>query len=120
MLEKTNFYIVIRSLIIAYIITGALLLFAAFLLYKMEPEKSLVSVGILVIYVFSSFFGGFLGGKKIGVKKFAWGLIIGAVYFLFLLLASWIFGGGIQAKAGEVITTMLLCLGGGMLGGMFS
>lgn len=120
MLAKTNFYIVIRSLIIAYIITGALLLFTAFLLYKMEPEKSLVSVGILVIYVFSSFLGGFFCGKKIGVKKFAWGLISGMAYFLFLLAASWIFGGQIEAKAGEIVTIMLLCLGGGMLGGMFS
>lgn len=117
---KTNVYVVICSLIISYIITGLLLLLTAFLLYRLEPEQSLVSLGILVIYVFSSFLGGMLCGKKIGTRKFVWGLATGAVYFLFLFAASWMFGGGIQSEAGEIVTTMLLCLGGGMLGGMLA
>ena len=48
-----------------------------------------------------------------------WGLVTGTLYFIMLLAASWI-SGGIDAKAAEIITTMLLCLGGGMLGGMLA
>ncbi|MDO4343863.1 MAG: TIGR04086 family membrane protein [Eubacteriales bacterium] len=120
MLAGSNIRVVIKSLIISYGITGMLLLFTAFLLYKLEPEQSLVSVGILVIYVLSSFFGGLLAGKGIQNRKFLWGLLTGTLYFLLLLLASWTLGGGIHSKVSEIVTTMLLCLGGGMLGGMLS
>lgn len=119
MLTKKNVYAVIRSLIAAYIITGILLLFTALLLYKLEPEQSLVSAGILVIYVLGCFLGGFLAGKGVGSRKFLWGLATGILYFLLLLAASWL-GGGIDSGAGELITTMLLCVGGGMLGGMLA
>lgn len=120
MLIKSNIRVVIKSLIISYIITGILLLFTALLLYKLEPEQSMVSIGILVIYVLSSFLGGILAGKGVGNRKFLWGLATGALYFLMLLAASWMFGGGIRSEAAKIITTMLLCLGGGMLGGMLA
>lgn len=120
MVVRNNMRIVIRSLIISYMITGLLLLFTALLLYKLEPQQSMVSIGILVIYVLSSFLGGILAGKGIHSRKFLWGLATGALYFLLLLLASWISGGGIQAQVSQIITTMLLCLGGGMLGGMLA
>lgn len=119
MLTKKSVYAVIRSLIAAYIITGILLLFAALLICKLEPEQSLVSAGVLVIYVLSCFLGGLLAGKGAGSRKFLWGLVTGSLYFLLLLAASW-FGGGIDSGAGEIITTVLLCLGGGMLGGMLA
>lgn len=120
MAVKAGVRIVIRSLIISYIITGVLLLFTAFLLYRFEPEQTLVSAGIIVIYVLSSFFGGLLAGKGAGSRKFIWGLATGLVYFTVLLLASLISGGTLQSGAGEIATTMLLCLGGGMLGGMLA
>lgn len=112
--------VVIKSIIFAYIITGILLLLTAFLLYKMEPERSLVSIGILVIYVASCFVGGLLAGKGIRNRKFFWGMVTGMMYFLLLLGVSWISGGGIQSAAGQIFTTLLLCVGGGMLGGMLA
>lgn len=112
--------IVIRSIITAYIITGVLLLLTAFLLYKMEPEQSLVSIGILVIYVLSCFLGGLLAGKGIKSRKFFWGMVTGMLYFVLLLGASWISGGGIHSAMGQLLTTLLLCVGGGMLGGMLA
>lgn len=120
MLSRRNFFTVIRSLIVAYIITGILLLFTALILYKLEPQQSLVSAGILVIYVLSSFLGGILAGKGVGSRKFFWGMMTGALYFVMLLLASALFGGGIHSAVGELATTLLLCLGGGMLGGMLA
>lgn len=116
---KTNLFMVIRSLIVSYIITGLLLLFTAFLLYMLEPEQSLVSLGILAIYVLSSFLGGLLAGRGVGSRKFLWGLLTGALYFALLLLASALFG-GVDSEAAEIVTTMLLCFGGGMLGGMLA
>lgn len=115
-----NIRTILKALIFSYIVTGILLLLTALLLYKLEPEQSLVSVGILVIYVLSSFLGGLAAGKSIGNRKFLWGLLTGTVYFLFLLAASWMFAGGLHSGIREIVTTMLLCLGGGMLGGMLA
>lgn len=119
-MDGTKVRAVIKSIISAYIITGILLLLTAFLLYKMEPEQSLVSIGILVIYVLSCFLGGLIAGKSIKSRKFFWGMITGMLYFMLLLGASWITGGGIHSAAGQIVTTLLLCIGGGMLGGMLA
>ena len=70
MLAGSNIRVVVKSLIISYIITGILLLLTALLLYRLEPQQSMVSVGILVIYVLSSFLGGLLAGKGIRSRKF--------------------------------------------------
>lgn len=67
-----------------------------------------------------TFIAGFIAGKYYKVKKFLWGLILGSVYFLILVLVSLI-GGVSDAVIGSgMITTYLLCAGGGMLGGMLS
>ena len=120
MLTMKRVRAVIRSLIAAYLITGVLLLFTALLLYTAQPKESLVSAGILVIYVLASFLGGLFAGKGVESRKFFWGLVTGALYFIMLLAASWLFGGSVHADLAGLATTMLLCLGGGTLGGMFA
>jgi len=120
MVNGANIRVVLRSLIISYILTGILLLVTAALLYRLEPEQSFVTAGILGIYVLCTFLGGLMAGKSIGNKKFLWGLVTGTAYFLLLLAASWMFAGGIQSGVNQIVTTMMLCLGGGMLGGMLA
>ena len=112
--------VIIKSVIAAYIITGLLLLLTAFLLYKMEPKQSQIFIGILVIYVLSCFLGGFLAGKRMGNRKFLWGMITGLLYFLLLFVASMIAGNGIHDTVNQILTTFVLCAAGGMLGGMFA
>lgn len=112
--------VVIKSVIAAYIITGILLLLTAFLLYMMEPEQSLISLGILVIYVLSCFLGGLLAGKRMQNRKFVWGMVTGLFYFLLLFVVSWVTGNGIHDTVNQVLTTLVLCAAGGMLGGMLA
>lgn len=111
--------IIVKALIAAYLITGGLLLLTAFLLYKMEPGQSLVTAGIQVIYVLSSVLGGVLAGKGMKTKRFLWGMLTGLCYYLLLLAVSALTG-GISSGIAELSATFLLCLGGGMLGGMLS
>lgn len=112
--------VIIRSVIAAYLITGVLLFFTAFLLYKLEPKESLITLGILLIYILSCFLGGILAGKGIRTRRFLWGMMTGVLYFILLLAMSWIFGGGIQNSLSQILTTLVLCGAGGMLGGMFA
>lgn len=110
----------LKSLLCAYIISGILLLLLAFLLYKLNLDEGKVAAGIIMIYVVSTFAGGFIVGKLSGVRKFLWGLTCGILYFGLLLLVSLAIYRSLQGNGANVLTTFLLCAGGGMLGGMVS
>lgn len=111
---------ILKALLVAYIVTGILLLVLSFLLYKFGLSESIVATGIVVIYVFSTFVGGVVIGKMMKVKKFAWGLTLGVLYFALLLLISLGANRGIDGNGSNIFTSFLLCAGGGMFGGMIS
>ena len=68
------------------------------MLYKMQLSESVVSVGIVVIYVLSGFLGGFLSGKVMKTRRFLWGMLMGAAYFLILVIGSILFQKGINME----------------------
>lgn len=107
-------------LLIAYIVSVLILVVLALLLYKMNISEQIVSVGVVITYVLSCFLGGFLAGKKMKQKRFLWGLIMGIGYFLVLLVLSVAINHSFSAIADSLFTTLILCAGGGMLGGMLS
>lgn len=111
---------ILKSLLVSYAVTGVLLLILAVLLYKLDLDEQKVTMGIIVIYVLSTFWGGIVIGKLMRVRRFVWGLFLGGLYFVLLLLISVGVYRGIQNDGVGVVTTFLLCAGGGMLGGMIS
>lgn len=111
---------ILKALLCAYVVTGILLLLLTLLLYKLNLDEGKVTGGITAIYVVSTFVGGFAAGKMAKVRKFAWGLTIGILYFGLLLLISFGVYRSLQGNGANVLTTFLLCAGGGMLGGMIS
>lgn len=111
---------VLKSLLASYIITGILLLVLTFFVYKFALGEQTVVGCIVGIYVISTFTGGYIIGKLTEVKKYIWGLIIGAVYVLLLFLISYGVYREFNTNGLSVITTTLLCVGGGTLGGMLS
>lgn len=110
----------IKALLCAYAVTGILLLVLAVLLYKAGLSEENVNAGILLIYVISSFSGGFVIGRLTGAKKFLWGLLAGLLYFALLLLISFGIYHTLQGAPAETAAAFVLCAGGGMLGGMIS
>ncbi|MCM1113832.1 MAG: TIGR04086 family membrane protein [Muribaculum sp.] len=110
----------LKSLLFSYILTAGLLLLLAFVLFKLELSERPVAVAIIVIYVVATFFAGFVTGKKLGNRKFLWGLLMGAAYFVVLALVSLAVRQSPDALGNSFFTTMALCAGGGMLGGMVS
>ena len=73
---------VLSTLLIMYILTGVALFVLAFLLYKMELTENIVTIGITAIYVVSGLLGGIIIGKRMKTRRFLWGIIMGAAYFL--------------------------------------
>ena len=111
---------ILRSLLVSYLITGGCLLLLALLLYRFQLSESVVSIAIIIVYIISTYFAGYITGKKMGTRKFLWGLGMGVSYFLIMIVVSLIVNHSIQDVSSNVLTTFLLCSGAGMLGGMLS
>lgn len=109
-----------KSLLFSYILTVLMLGVLAFLLYKLQLGEKAVNIAIIVIYVAATFFGGFLAGKRMRTRRFLWGLAVGSAYFVILAAVSLIAGKGNIQVGNSFFTTLALCAGGGMLGGMVS
>ena len=111
---------ILRSLLLAYGVTGLFLLILAFLLFQFEFGGGTAAVGIIIIYVVSCLAGGFMAGKIIRKDRY----ILGDRYRAFLLCSA---ASGIFSGTGEMgydlchaLTTFFMCLGGGAIGGMLS
>jgi len=111
---------VLSTLLIMYIVTGAALFLLSFLLYKMELTENVVTIGIMVIYVVSGLLGGIIIGKRMKTRKFLWGIVIGAAYFLVLMIGSVLMNRGLTSDGLHMTMTLLMCMGAGMIGGMVS
>lgn len=110
----------ISTLILMYLVTGLLLLLLALLMYRMDLSAQTAEIAIILIYILSGLFGGFLIGKKLKTRKYLWGLAAGLMYFGILLLASLIVGGGKVEDTVQILITLVLCALSGMIGGMVS
>ena len=111
---------VMKALLAAYVVTGILLLVIAGLLYRFQLDEGKVQIGIIVTYILSCFVGGFLAGKMMKSRQFLWGVLLGLLYFLVMTLVSVAVNRELQSSSSGFITSFLLCMGGGMLGGMLS
>lgn len=110
----------LKSLLFAYILTGAFLALLSFLLYRLEFGERVVAIAVIAIYVAATFSAGFLAGKRMRNRRFLWGFLEGTAYFLVLALVS-AFAGEEGVDVGKsFFTTLALCAGGGTLGGMLS
>lgn len=110
----------LKALFISYISTGVFLLILTGLLYRFDLSEKVVTVGVILIYVLSTFIGGFVIGKMAKTRRFVWGLSMGIAYFGLLLLISLAVYRTLQGDGTQILTTFALCAGGGMLGGMLS
>ena len=111
---------VLSTLLIMYILTGVALFVLAFLLYKMELTENIVTIGITAIYVVSGLLGGIIIGKRMKTRRFLWGIIMGAAYFLVLLIGSALLNRGLTSDMLHIGLTLVMCMGAGMIGGMVS
>lgn len=111
---------VIRGILGAYILTGVILLLLAFAMYRFNPTGEILRIGIVFAYLFSSFIGGLMAGRKIKEKRFLWGMAVGFLYFSVIFLVSLALGRDVFGEMGTAITVFIMCMLGGMLGGMIS
>lgn len=112
--------IVAKCLLVSYLLTGGALLLLALLLYRFQLSEQLVNIGIIVIYAAACILAGLLAGKCMRDRRFLWGLLLGVLYFVILALLTLIVNHGFQDMGNHFFTTLMICSGSGMLGGMVS
>ena len=88
--------VLLKSLLVSYLMAGALLLLLALLLYRMQLSAQAVSIGILVIYAVTAGLSGWLAGKGMQDRRFLWGLLTGSLYFCVLAALTLIVNHGLQ------------------------
>lgn len=110
----------LKALLVSYVVTACLLMGLTMLLYKLELNERIVSAGIIAIYFTSTLIGGIVMGKLVRVKRFLWGMMLGILYFALLLLITLGVYRTLNGDSVNLVTTLLLCAGGGMTGGMIS
>lgn len=111
---------VIKSLVVAYIITGIALAILAFVIYKWNVNETVTNIVILAIYVLATFIGGFITGKRVQERKFLWGSVLGGCYILIIYGVSMILSASLNMISTASVLAAVLCLAGGMIGGMLS
>lgn len=121
-LQDNTVYIItfLIFLLSAYLITLGGLLIMALLLYKVPLADSAVNIGIVILYILSTFLASFICGKKLKKKKYLWGFLIGTAYFLILLLISFVTDKSTGGLGSNIFTTYIVCSGAGTLGGMLA
>jgi putative membrane protein (TIGR04086 family) len=115
-----NAVALLKCLVVAYIISAILLLIIAFLLYKADISEGFVTVCIILIYCVSSLFAGFMFAKRAICRRFVWGLMAGAAYFMVICVVSAFLEPEFSMLSISCITTLFICTGSGMVGGMVS
>jgi len=119
-MKKKILIFAMKCLTAAYLLTGLLLLLLAMLLFKLHLSEKVVNVCIVLIYILVCFLAGLITGKKAIRRRFLWGGLMGAFYFLILFVISMIVSQSFPELTTKFGSTFLLCSGSGMLGGMIS
>lgn len=119
-MEKKAAFCMLKALIVAYVVTGVLLVVLSFALWKLGISELIIGLGVTGIYLFSCAAGGFFIGKCMETKRLLWGSLIGFLYALVLIVVSLIARGGFQGFAHGEPARLLVCLCGGAIGAFLS
>lgn len=118
--QNAKIFAMLKALLFSFIITAFILLLLSFLMLKLDLSSTVISGGIILSYIISTFIGGFFVGKKLEQRKFLWGLLMGVMYFIILLVISLLMNRVSPMPVGNLLTALTICSISGMLGGMIS
>lgn len=113
-MEKTNH--VLKGLGYSYIITLAILLIYNLLLTFTSVSGQSIAMATAFITTISSAFGGFYAAKKIKEKGLLYGLLVGLLYIICLILVVFLAKDTFNFEIGVLYKVILTSLSGGIGG----
>lgn len=108
----------LKALFAAVLVTAAEIFVLSLLLYKTNMSENSLHIAVIAGYGIACFLSGLYCGKKMKERRFLWGMLAGLIYYVLLLAVS--MAAGIGGFSLSFISSALVCLGSGMLGGMLS
>ena len=105
----------LKTLIIAYVITGILLLLIAFGMFKFQMTYGQTTAAIIVTYALSCFAGGYILARVEKSKRLLWGIGFGILYVAILSMISLIIGKGTGTDITALVRAFIIC---GIAGGV--
>lgn len=106
---------ILKTLVIAYVITGILLLLIAFGLFRFHLSDWQTTAAIVVTYALASFTGGYLLARAQKSRRLLWGIGFGVLYFTVLAAVSLVLGKGTGTDMTALIRALIICaLAGGI------
>ena len=113
-------FTVLKVLVLAYVLTGLLMLLSAFIMYKLKLSTEHSRLFVMVIYGIVTIVSGLLYGKIKEKRRLFNGAFIGLLYFMVLLLVSLVVNKGLTDSLQSNIISMIICVAGGSIGGIIS
>ncbi|MCI9537480.1 MAG: TIGR04086 family membrane protein [Eubacterium sp.] len=114
---KTKAVKMLKSILVAYVLTAVVLLVLSFIMYKCKMSMAGANGGILFTYVISCLAGGFLFSGGLEEKRYLGGGLLGLVYFAVVYCVSAVWNQSVAAQMPGMLTAFLVCIFSGMLGG---
>ena len=111
--------VILKETLVQIMISILLVFVTAFVVLKMSPAESVIRGMILSIYAIASFVGGNILGGVMEKRKFLWGMLAGAIYIGLIFLIAFCTKGSMMQGSVGLVKGIAVCLGCGMLGGMF-
>lgn len=108
----------LRSIVLSYVITAVVLLLVCFIMYKFKLSMTGAGGAILFTYVISCLAGGFVFGGAVEEKRYLGGGLAGGMYFFVVYVVSAVWNHTASLPMPGMLTTFLICVFSGMLGGM--
>lgn len=107
---------ILKTLLISYLITAVLLLLLALGLYKFNMSAWQITAGVIVTYALSTFVGGYILAKKQKSRRLLWGIALGLIYFVILVVVSLLLNRGVSMDQTYAIRAIIICIGAGAIG----
>lgn len=112
-----GFFVILMGMLV---ISALILAVISAVMLNGHMNSGFVSGGVIAAYVISSLVGGFCIGQIKGKQKFLWGALMGAGYFLVLLLVgNVVYHQGFTMNF-QTVSSGIICVVAGMIGGMLA
>lgn len=119
MLKKKGIYM-LMVLAGMFIVSLVLLFLLSLWIWKVDGGMGILSGGVIAVYIIVNLAGGFLVGKSMGKHKFFWGMLVGVIYFVVLLLVGICLVDTKLAGNTQLWNGAMICIVAGTAGGMFA
>ncbi len=109
-----------KVLVVEAVVSGVLLLLAAYAALKICPSDKTLNYYVMAIYAASAFVGGMIAGRSMETRRFVWGIVAGLVYVAVVLVIALVTRGSVASGSVGLVRLIVPSVLAGMLGGMMS